>query len=187
MVGALHAPAALAQEPAAQPAPEVTGRGRGPIPVDPRVQIWEYPFTDTNEKILYAVFVSSKVRRDQKAPLIIALHGLGGSPTSLLRGNALDFWPKREDTSSWARWVQPSQVGTGTVDRPRRSRPGHGCTGPGRRAAGYPAAGRQGPPPGAFVNANDPPNLRELSEKDVVNVLELVRKEFNVDISGART
>ncbi len=28
---------------------------------------------------------------------------------------------------------------------------------------------------------DDPPNLRELSEKDVLNVLELVRKEFNID------
>jgi dipeptidyl aminopeptidase/acylaminoacyl peptidase len=27
----------------------------------------------------------------------------------------------------------------------------------------------------------DPPNLRELSEKDVMNVLEMMRKEFNVD------
>jgi pimeloyl-ACP methyl ester carboxylesterase len=32
-----------------------------------------------------------------------------------------------------------------------------------------------------FLNSNDPPNLRELSEKDVMNVLDLVRKEFNVD------
>jgi predicted peptidase len=31
------------------------------------------------------------------------------------------------------------------------------------------------------VNANDPPNLRELSEKDVMNVLSLVRQQFNVD------
>jgi predicted peptidase len=32
-----------------------------------------------------------------------------------------------------------------------------------------------------LAGANDPPNLRELSEKDTLNVLELVRKEFNVD------
>ncbi len=29
--------------------------------------------------------------------------------------------------------------------------------------------------------ANDPPNLRDLSEKDVMNVPDLVRKEFNMD------
>ena len=36
---------------------------------------------------------------------------------------------------------------------------------------GAPPQGRQGPPPGALADANDPPNLRELSEKDVLNVL----------------
>ena len=42
------------------------------------------------------------------------------------------------------------------------------------------AAGKGGGAPKGQPN-NDPPNLRELSEKDVMNVLELVRKEFNVD------
>lgn len=32
-----------------------------------------------------------------------------------------------------------------------------------------------------FSNPNDPPNLRELSEKDVMNVLDIVRKEYNID------
>jgi predicted peptidase len=176
-----NAPAALAQEPAAQPAPQATGRGRGPIPVDPRVQVREYPFTDTNEKIPYAVFVSSKVRRDQKAPLIIALHGLGGSPTSLLRGNALDLaeeggyilvGPMGYNPRGW--------YGVPSTGRGGRGR-GTGAPTPDGAPPATPAAGRQGPPPGAFANANDPPNLRELSEKDVMNVLELVRKEFNVD------
>jgi hypothetical protein len=34
-----YAPIMRAQEPAAPPAPQAAGRGRGPIPVDPRVQI----------------------------------------------------------------------------------------------------------------------------------------------------
>src|SRR6266581_3235726 len=45
---------------------------------------------------------------------------------------------------------------------------------------GTPRAGKGGGAPKGQPN-NDPPNLRELSEKDVMNVLELVRKEFNVD------
>ena len=77
--------------PASQTGAPAGRGGRGPIPVDPRVQIRSYQFTDTNEEIPYAVFVSSKVRRDKKAPLVIALHGLGGTHTSLLRGNALDL------------------------------------------------------------------------------------------------
>jgi p-hydroxybenzoate 3-monooxygenase len=41
----------------------------------------------------------------------------------------------------------------------------------------YGVKGRGGPGQGK----DDPPNLRELSEKDVLNVLELVRKEYTVD------
>ncbi|MNC88738.1 hypothetical protein D3C83_45870 [compost metagenome] len=41
--------------------------------------------------------------------------------------------------------------------------------------------GRRGAAPAPGGAANDPPNLRELSEKDVMNVVELIRKEFAVD------
>jgi len=176
-----YAPGALAQEPAAQPAPPAAGRGRGPIPVDPRVQIREYLFAETNAKIPYAVFVSSKVRRDAKAPLVIALHGLGGSHTSLLRGNALDL-------AEQGGYILVGPMGynpRGWYGVPATGRGGRGRRAGAPNAAGAPpanpSAGRQGPPPGAFADANDPPNLRELSEKDVLNVLDLVRKEFNVD------
>src|SRR5688572_4707344 len=83
--------APVAAQQAQAPAAAAPGRGRGPIPNDPRVQQRTYSFADTNESLPYAVYVSSKVRRDQKAPLIIALHGLGGTPNSLLRGNAIDL------------------------------------------------------------------------------------------------
>jgi poly(3-hydroxybutyrate) depolymerase len=165
---------------AQQPAPS-GGRGRGPIPVDPRVQMREYLFTDTNEKVPYAVFVSSKVRRDSKAPVVIALHGLGGSPTSLLRGNALDLaeeggyilvGPMGYNPRGW--------YGVPATGRGGRGRSA-GAPNPAGERQASPDGGRQGPPPGAFANANDPPNLRELSEKDVMYVLSLVRQEFNVD------
>src|SRR2546428_10059066 len=78
--------AALAQAPAQQVTPP-----RPPQPPDPRVQQRTYHFKDTSEEIPYAVFVSSKVTKDKKSPLIIALHGLGGTHNSLMRGNALDL------------------------------------------------------------------------------------------------
>ena len=85
-------PAALAQQPVPQAAPPAPGRGgRAPIPVDPRVQIRTYHFADTNEDIPYAIYVSSKVSRDQKNPLIVTLHGLGGTHTTMMRPNALDL------------------------------------------------------------------------------------------------
>src|SRR5688572_21672052 len=56
-----------AQQPAQQPAPGAqapAGRG-GRGAVDPRVQQRTYLFTDTNEQLPYAVFVSSKVSKDK--------------------------------------------------------------------------------------------------------------------------
>src|SRR4029079_17467808 len=49
-------------------------------------------------------------------------------------------------------------------------------------AGAAPAQGRRGAlPPGLLNNPNDPPNLRELSEKETLEVVDLVRKEFKVD------
>lgn len=152
---ALFLPIAFAQQP---------GQGRGPInrPPDPRVQQRTYHFQDTNEDLPYAVFVSSKVTKDKKNPLIIALHGLGGDQNSLMRGNTLDL---AEDGG----YILVGPMGynpRGWYGTP---------AGPPRTGAAAPK-GKVNP-----AAANDPPNLRELSEKDVMNVLEIVRKEFSVD------
>ena len=88
--------AATAQQPAAPAAPapspaQAPGRGRGPQPVDPRVQIRMHHFAEMNEDIPYALFVSSKVRKDKKAPMIVTLHGIGGTHTTMMRPNAIDL------------------------------------------------------------------------------------------------
>ena len=83
------------QQPGQQPAPGAAAAapgargGRGAI--DPRVQQRTYIFKDTNEELPYAVFVSTKVTKDKKNPLIIALHGLGGDQNTMMRGNALQL------------------------------------------------------------------------------------------------
>ena len=46
---------------------------------------------------------------------------------------------------------------------------------------GYNARGWYGAVPLVKGKAEDPPNLSELSERDVLNVLDIVRKEYNVD------
>jgi len=46
---------------------------------------------ETNEDIPYALFVSSKVARNRKAPLIVTLHGIGGTHTTMMRPNAIDL------------------------------------------------------------------------------------------------
>jgi predicted esterase len=175
---------ALAQQRAPQaapPPPDGQRGGRGQQPADPRIQNRIYFFNETNEYIPFAVFVSSKVRKDKKNPLVIALHGLGGSPTSLLRGNALDL-------AEEGGYILVGPMGynpRGWYGVPAGG--GRGARGPAPNAANpaaTPQPGAQAPrganpaPAGA---ANDPPNLRELSEKDVMNVLDMIRKEFNVD------
>ena len=152
--------AGLAQAPAGAPK---GGPAKAP---DPRVQQRKYHFADTNEELPYALFVSSKVNKDKKAPLIVALHGVYGDGNSLLRGNALDLaeeggyilvGPMGYNTQGW--FGSPVIVMNG---------------GPGKGKG--PGAAKGGPPP-----TPEPPNLAELSEKDVMNVLAIVRKEFNVD------
>jgi predicted esterase len=130
------------------------GRG-GPQAVDPRVEQRTYLFEDTNEELPYAVFVSSRVSSDRENPLIVALHGLGGNPLSLLRGNALDL----------------AEEG------------GYILVGP----MGYNSGGWYGSPVigggrGRGGAAAAPPNLSEGSEKAVMNVLDMIREEFSVDL-----
>src|SRR5687767_7447752 len=79
-----QAPPASAPQGAAG-APQA-GRGGGQRGrVDPRVQQRTYTFTDTNEQIPYALFVSSKVTKEKKNPLIVSLHGLGGNQDTMVR------------------------------------------------------------------------------------------------------
>jgi len=204
------APAVGAQQPAQEAAPAAQappssqtptpGRGRGPIPVDPRVQIRMHHFADTNEDIPYALFVSSKVKRDKKAPLIVTLHGLGGTHTTMMRPVALDLAeaggyillaPMGYNPRGWygipagqrrggppPNAAPPLDSARGAVSDSRTANP-NGPPAP--SADGAPARGRQGPPRGALANVNDPPNLRELSEKDTLEVLELIRKEYKID------
>jgi poly(3-hydroxybutyrate) depolymerase len=137
----------------AQP-PSGNGPPRGPVnrPPDPRVEQRTYHFDATGEDLPYALFVSSKVMADVPAPLIVALHGLGGDANSLLRGNALDL----------------ADAG------------GYIVVGP----MGYNSGGWYGSPVIVIGGGEvEPPNLAELSEQDVLNVLAMIREEFDIDDS----
>jgi len=87
----------FSQQPTPQPAPGGTAAApaaaapRGGRGADPRIQQRIYYFGDKKEEMPYAVFVSSKVSKDKKAPLIVALHGLGGNQNTMLGANALQL------------------------------------------------------------------------------------------------
>ena len=136
------------------------GKGSG-FAQDPRVQTRMYHFEATNEELPYSLYVSSKVTKDKKAPLIVMLHGLGVTQTIMMTTAAVDL-------AEAGGYILVSPLGYNTggwYGSPVLSRGGGRGNG-------------KGPAPGA---AAPPANLAELSEKDVMNVLGMVRKEFNVD------
>jgi predicted peptidase len=128
-----------------------------------RVETRTYDFKEAKkDKMEYALFVHSKYAKDQKTPLVVALHGLGGNPQQMIRSKGLTeqaekygyivVAPMGYNSSGWYGVKGPGGTGKG----------GKGGFGKGK--------GKDGPE-----------NLRELSEKDVMNVLAEVRKEFNID------
>lgn len=219
--------------------------GRGGFGLDPRAEDRTYHFTDTNEELPYCVFVSSKVSKDEPAPLIVSLHGLGAGPQIMCNSTAVNLAeeggyilvsPMGYNVGGWygspvLRGPPPGSNGRGangptamTFDAINRAGPdgksddhltldevrayfdartpagnGRAANGPGAGGAGDFVAtafqrwdtntdGRitrqefdDRPQPAGFGGGNQPENLAELSEKDVMNVLAMVRKEFNVD------
>jgi predicted esterase len=104
------------------------------------------------------------VTKDKKAPLIVTLHGLGATQTIMMTTAAVDL-------AEAGGYILVSPLGYNTggwYGSPVLSRGGG-------RGKG------KGPAPGDAAAPAPPANLAELSEKDVMNVLGMVRKEFNVD------
>jgi predicted esterase len=153
--------------------------GRGPVPVDPRVQIRVHHFADTNEDIPYALFVSTKVDPRKKAPMIVTLHGLGGTHTTMMRPAALDL----AEAGGYILVAPMGYNPRGWYGIPRGVPRGRANGAPTPAPAPAPNAGAQarGPLPPGLTGANDPPNVRELSEKETLEVVDLVRKEFKID------
>src|SRR6187431_2714271 len=143
--------------------------------IDPRVQQRTYNFQDTNEELPYAVFVSSKVSKDKKNPLIVALHGLGGDQNTMMRANALQLaeeggyimvGPMGYNSGGW--YGAPARYNGGGPGG-RRGAPPAGAPAAGAPPAGAPQAppaGRAAGPGGTAIT--DPAKLHEASEKDVM-------------------
>jgi len=176
-----------------------TGAGQqrriGMDPVDDRVQLREYHFNDTDETLPYAVFVSTKVIKDKKAPLVLALHGFSGNHGTFMRTQCVEEAEKNGYILVGAMGYSPS----GSFGMPMSGRGAPGgrvgapgqTNGPSPQSQPGPGAARDGQPGrGMFMGMRggpggtketDPAKVAELSEKDAMNVLEIARKEFNVD------
>ncbi|HTR00197.1 MAG TPA: alpha/beta hydrolase-fold protein, partial [Candidatus Acidoferrum sp.] len=189
---------ALAQPPAPAAGDAAAQVDRWAATVDPRVQQRTYVFADTNEEMHYALFVSSKVAKNKKNPVIISLHGLGGTHNTMVstrlktidlaeEGGYIFAAPMGYNCGGW--------YGMPTRPRPAAAPAANAATGAPPAAPAQPApqgapqngAPQGGPPrgplvcPGGGTKVTDAVEVRELSEKDVMNVLAMVRKEFNVD------
>src|SRR5690349_2755629 len=84
-VAALMAPSAALAQP-----PVPNGRGGSRFTQDPRVETRMYHFDDTNVDLPYSLYVSTKVTKGQKAPLVVSLHGLGATQTIMMTKAAVD-------------------------------------------------------------------------------------------------
>ncbi len=178
LLAALYLPCgvALAQ---AGPPPQVYPPGiRGGSEVVPEkgVEIRHYLFKETGEELPYSVFVSSKIRKGRKAPLIIALRGYTGTTLTFVRGTAVDL-------AETGGYILVGAIGYNNrawfgVQPPARP------VGPPPAAPGGPAAAatpRPQPPLVGGSKQTDPQKQTAYSEQDVMNVLALVRKEYNID------
>jgi poly(3-hydroxybutyrate) depolymerase len=151
--------AVSAQAPAAQaPRPQSVLAILDTLPSSPtfaRIQSLTYDFKEAGVRMDYELFVPTKYDRSRPTPLIVALHCLGSNSRQMIRYEGLT------DLAEARGYIVVAPMGY-------NSRGWYGSRGTGRASERGDAAG-------------DPPNLGELSERDVMNVLGLVRKEFNID------
>ena len=143
---------------------------------DPRVQSRTYVFTNTDETLPYAVFVSTKVAKDKPAPLIVALRGFGGNPGVFMYGPAL----KLAEEGGYIMVAPMGYTSGGNFGNPATGMGAFGRHGASTNAPASPLAGTNQPPRSADGGA-DLSKTSEYSEQDVMNVLAMVRKEFNID------
>ncbi len=204
--------------------PEKKGSSSGPP--SSRIEKRTYDFKDAGKEMEYALFVPSKYDKEKKAPLIVALHGMGGNPQQMIRSRGL------VDQAEKYGYIVVAPMGYNSSGWYGAQGPGAGFGGAGRGMGGFSTPGTvlspraqdtlkltdeqkkqfeemqkevdakiqkilteeqnkrlkemkdnagRGFGGGIGGGQDNPKNLGELSEKDVMNVLEIVRKDFNVD------
>jgi len=120
-----------------------------------RIQELTYQFEEAGMAMEYQIYVPTTYNASTSSPLIVLLHGLGSNPGGVIRYQGMtDFAEERG-------YIVVAPMGY-------NSRGWYGSRGTGRASNRGDAA-------------NDPDNLGELSEMDVMNVLELTLEAYNID------
>jgi predicted peptidase len=160
----LASPPVFAQVATAPPASSAVAARSGvlavldELPVAPshaRIQTRSYNFTQAGRSMEYELFVPSSYNPSRPAPLLVALHCLGAVARDVIRYQGLTEEAEKRG------YIVVAPMGY-------NERGWYGSRGDGR-------------PSTRGAAANDPENVGELSELDVMNVVGIVRKEFNVD------
>ncbi|HEV7403549.1 MAG TPA: alpha/beta hydrolase [Chthoniobacteraceae bacterium] len=118
-----------------------------------------YHFEEAKKDLSYALYVPTKYDAVKAAPLVVLLHGLGSNPQQVMRYQGIIEEAEKRGYVVVAPYGYNEFGGYGAWGQGRARLPG-------QRA---PAAGEV------------PENLGELSEKDVLNVLALVRRNYRID------
>ena len=139
-----------------------------------RIQTRTYDFKEAKRPMEYELFVPTKYNASRRAPLMVTLHGLSVQPRDQIRFGYLTELAEERGYIVVAPMGYNDHGGYGV------SGAGAGIRGAETAARGAGTVGR-GAGAISFNSPDDPPNLGELSELDVMNVLALVRKEFNID------
>ena len=129
--------------------------------VHDRIQTRTYDFKDAEKEVEYTLFVPSGYDAAKPTPLIVLLHGLGSNPRQVIRYQGL---------------VEGAEENGYIVVAPYgyNERGWYGSLGQDNEFARRFRRDQNAP-------LNEPENLGELSEKDVFNVLALIREEFTID------
>ena len=115
-----------------------------------------YDFKEAGKEMEYALFVPTRYNKKKATPLVVLLHGLTSNPQQVINYKGIVEQAEKHGFIV----VAPYGYNTGGW---------YGSQGPGKTFR----VGRTPP--------DSPDNLGELSEKDVLNVLDLTRNEFNID------
>lgn len=127
-----------------------------------RIEKKTYFFKEADKDMEYALFVPSTYDKEKKTPLVVALHGLFSNPQQILGYPMWGNHPKLTDQAEKFGFIVVAPMGYNT-------------------SGWYGSKGMKGGGKGVKDGKGTPENLGELSEKDVMNVLALIRKEYNVD------
>lgn len=124
-------------------------------PTHDRLQSRTYHLEEAGRDVGYELYVPTSYDAATPSPLIVLLHGLGSRPERVIRYEGLTELAEERG------YIVVAPMGY-------NERGWYGSRGTGRASNRGDAA-------------NDPDNLGELSEMDVMNVLELTLDEFNID------